>query len=482
MIKTAILLPMLTGLLVLLIRPPRRLRQIILEAAALLTSLLVFLRLTLGGGEERFFALTPAHALVLRLDGVGGLFAGLVAFLWPLAMLYAFEYMEHEHGQNRFLSIYLATYGVVLGIASAGTLLTLYVFYEFLTLFTLPLVMHGTSLEAQVAGRRYMLYSLTGAAVAFMGVVLVTAAGDGGAFVMGGVLADYAKAHPVLVQLGYLCCFFGFGVKAAIFPLHAWLPMASVAPTPVTALLHAVAVVKAGVFAVIRVTYFSFGAQLLRGTNAQTVALVFAAATIAFGSTMAVREHHFKRRLAYSTIANLSYILLSCALMSTQGLSTALLHMLFHALMKITLFYCAGAVLVMTGRTMIESLRGLGRRMPFVSAVYALAALALAGMPGLPAFTSKWMIGTAALESAQPAALLGLGALLYSAVLTMLYVLAPAFYLFFRQEEGAAAQRQLDPGWRMKLTLGVLSVTLVLAGLFSNRIVTGLAALSAGVL
>lgn len=157
------------------------------------------------------------------------------------------------------------TYGVTLGIATAANVLTLYLFYEFLTLCTLPLVMHGTSKASVRAGYTYMMYSFFGAALAFVGVMLIIGFGDGGAFVMGGVMSEAAAEHPLMVQIGYLCAFLGFGVKAAVFPFHVWLPEASVAPTPVTALLHAVAVVKSGVFAIIRVTYFSFGAQVMRG-------------------------------------------------------------------------------------------------------------------------------------------------------------------------------------------------------------------------
>ena len=489
MLKIAVLLPILCGLAALLVGfHSRRLRELYLEGVTLITSVIVFIALaTRQGQTETFLRLTQTQALQFRLDGVGSLFATIVAFLWPLAMSYAFEYMQHEgHGENHFLAIYLMTYGVTLGITFAGSLLTMYVFYEFLTLVTLPLVMHGTSKESVSAGRMYMIYSFCGAAAAFVGVMIVTACGNGGAFTMNGVLGEAFKAeHPWLLQLGYLCCFFGFGVKAAIFPLHAWLPAASVAPTPVTALLHAVAVVKAGVFAVIRVTYFSFGAALLRGTPAQGIAIGFAAATIVFGSTMAVREHHFKRRLAYSTVSNLSYILLAASFMTPEGLTAGMTHMLFHALIKITLFFCAGAVMVCTGRTMVENLRGLGKHMPVVCGVYALGAVALSGTPGLPAFVSKWLIGTAALSCGHVIAIVGLAALLISAVLTAIYVLSPVFFMFFRQEDEKTAiadGANVDPGLRMKIPLFILSAAILFCGLFSNRIVTLLAAIAAGVM
>ena len=310
--------------------------------------------------------------------------------------------------------------------------------------------------------------------------------GNGGAFVMGGVLSEaFADAHPLLLRIGYLCAFLGFGVKAAIFPLHAWLPMASVAPTPVTALLHAVAVVKSGVFAIMRVTFFSFGAHLLRGTWAQHIAMLLAVITIVYGSTMAVREHHFKRRLAYSTISNLSYIVLAACLMTAQGLTAALAHMVFHALMKITLFFCAGAVLVKTHKTQIESLRGFANVMPFTCAVYTIGALALMGTPLLPGFVSKWMIGSAAVSGGYFMGYIGVAAILISAVLTAIYLMSVAFFMIFRPLEdtkGLDVERCYDPTWKMKLPLAILTAAIVLCGIFSNNIIEMLAAVSAGVI
>ena len=285
-----------------------------------------------------------------------------------------------------------------------------------------------------------------------------------------------------MVQLGYLCAFLGFGVKAAVFPFHAWLPEASVAPTPVTALLHAVAVVKSGVFAIIRVTYFSFGAQVLRGTAAQSIALLLASVTIVYGSTMAVKEHHFKRRLAYSTVSNLSYIVLAASLMTQSGLTAALAHMLFHALIKITLFFCAGAVMVKTGRTQIEDLRGLSRVMPFTCAVYTVGAISLMGTPLLPGFVSKWLIGSAAIETGTAMGMVGVAALLISAVLTAIYLMGPAMSMYFRPLEGMEKVVNCDPGLRMKLPFAVLTAAIVLCGLFSDPIITLLAKLSAGVM
>lgn len=480
MLIFTVLLPVACGLALLALPLSRRRTAIYTEAVTVATSLLAVACLLLCRGRTQA-ALPIARGLsvAFRVDGVGCVFTALIAFLWPLAALYGFEYMEHVGGEKHFFALYTVTYGVTLGISFAANLVTLYVFYEFLTLCTMPLVMHGSSPEALRAGRQYMLYSFFGAALAFVGVMIVTACGAGGDFAMGGVLGDaFAREHPALLSAAYLCMFVGFGAKAAVFPLHAWLPTASVAPTPVTALLHAVAVVKAGAFAIVRMTYFSVGAQLLRGRWPQTVAIVLSAVTIVYGSTMAVRERHFKRRLAYSTVSNLSYIVFAASLMTQDGLVAGMAHMLFHALIKITLFLCAGAVLVRTGRTQVESMRGLASVMPKTCAAYTFGALALTGTPLLPAFVSKWLIGVAAVEAGTRPALLGLAAILVSAVLTAIYLVSVAFSMCFRplQEEAgeAVAGTNRDPGWRMILPLGALCAAILLCGVCSGPIVSAL--------
>ena len=488
MLCLAVFLPIVFGLAMLAVQPKSREgREWATECVTIATSLIVLYALINRSAEPTVLVyLMQDMPIAFHMDGLSAFFAALVAFLWPLATLYGFEYMEHEGGENHFFALYTITYGVTLGISTAANIMTMYIFYEFLTLCTLPLVMHGTSRESVKAGHQYMIYSFFGAAIGFIGVMIIVAFGDGGAFAMGGVLSEaFAGEHPLLLRLGYLSAFLGFGVKAAIFPMHAWLPKASVAPTPVTALLHAVAVVKSGVFAIMRVTFFSFGAHLLRGTWAQHIAMLLAVMTIVYGSTMAVREHHFKRRLAYSTISNLSYIVLAACLMTAEGLTAALAHMVFHALMKITLFFCAGAVLVKTHRTQIESLRGLVNIMPFITGVYTVAALALMGTPLLPGFVSKWMIGMAAVADGYFMGYAGVAAILISAVLTAIYLMSVAFFMIFRPLEdtkGLNVERNYDPTWKMKLPLAILTIAIVLCGIFSNNIIQMLAAVSAGVI
>ena len=268
-------------------------------------------------------------------------------------------------------------------------------------------------------------------------------------------------------------------MKAAVFPLHAWLPSASVAPTPVTALLHAVAVVKSGVFAIIRVTYFSFGAAVIAGSYAQHIPLLLCAFTIVFGCTMALKEKHLKRRLAYSTVSNLSYILFGALLLTQQGLTAGLMHLVFHAIMKITLFLVAGNFMLRADVTYVSDLRGISRQMPFDAAVFMLGSLAMTGVPPLIGFISKWSLGLAAANQGSPYALIGLVALMISAVLTGIYLLVPAFanYLSARPEGSPLPRRG---GINIRVTLGVLSLMLLALSLYSQPLIDYLALAASG--
>lgn len=417
----------------------------------------------------------------LKLDGLGRVFAGMVALLWPLATLYAFEYMEHEGGENHFFGFYLLSYTTTLGIAFAEDLMTLYVFYELLSLATLFLVMHGMKAKAVHAGRKYIYYMLGGAAMAFMAMVTVIHYTGAANFTYGGI-GSLLGAPTNMLLIMFVLAFLGFGVKAAVFPFHAWLPTAGVAPTPVTALLHAVAVVKAGVFAVIRMSYYVFSPDLIRGTWAQTVCLVLAMVSILYGSTMAVRESHLKRRLAYSTMSNLSYVLLGAMLLTPAGLKGGLMHMVYHALMKITLFSCVGAVMVKTGRSYVQEIRGIGKRMPFIMGVFLFAGAALVGIPPLVGFQSKWTLAEAALD-AGPLGIAAVCVLLVSAILTALYVLVPAFSAFFLPlDETGLEERSYDPGWQMKAPLAILCVLMLILAFASQPLTTVLGQVAQGLL
>ncbi len=482
----ALLLPLVGGALLPLFRLKTvKSRGIYVEAVVLATSVLVWvLLLTRTDTRYELFPIMDGLTLAFRVDGMSCIFAGLVSVLWPLASLYGFEYMTHEERPGTFFSFYTMTYGVTLAIAMAANLFTLYVFYECLTMITLPLVTHKQDVKSIHAGRKYLYYSIGGAALAFIALMFVFTFGGTTDFVLGGVLDPARTAgHEALLRFVFLLAFIGFGTKAAVFPMYAWLPAASVAPTPVTALLHAVAVVNAGAYAVLRTIYYSFGADFLYGTTAQTIALALACFTILFGSTMAVKEQHVKRRLAYSTISNLSYMLMGAALMTPAGMVGSLSHLVCHGLMKITLFYCAGAVLVRTGKEYVQDLRGYGKVMPYTCAVFLISSVAMVGIPPLAGFVSKWNLLTAAADTGLAMGTVSVAALIISAVLTAVYLFTIALPMYFRPlnpGDAALAGQNRDPSWMMKLPLGIITLLVIGVGLFSEPLVTFLRQLASG--
>lgn len=482
MLPFALLLPFLGSGLLFILRPQNRsLRNWLSISFTLAASVCAALTVIHPQGEGFTLAVfSEKLSIVFAMDGLARVFTGLIAFLWPLATLYAFEYMRHEKREYPFFGFYLLSYGVTMCIATSANLFTLYIFYELLTFSTLFLVAHGLSPRSVYAGRKYLYYSLGGAALAFVAMIGALHYGSTTDFTYGGIRL-LAKAPQATVLTLFTLGFFGFGVKAAVFPLHGWLPTATVAPTPVTALLHAVAVVKAGVFAIARLTYFVYGTKLVYGTWAQTVCLGIALFTILFGSTMAVREQHMKRRLAYSTISNLSYVLFGILLMTPSGFTAGLMHMVFHAFIKIALFSCIGAWMIRTGRESVQELRGMGRRMPFIFVVFTFCAVELVGIPPFIGFQSKWALAGAGLAGGTVLGLAGMGVLIISAILTAIYLLKPAVTAFALPPDGPNAEvRKDDPGWQMKLPLIILCVTMIALAFFSQPLITFLSQVAAG--
>lgn len=473
---TVIFLPIFFSVLIPLIKwKNQSMMMVYTEGLVLVTSGLAFY--VLGHTDDGIFTLFRfANDLEIgfRVDGLATVFAALVSFLWPLATLYAFEYMKHLQNREIFFMFYVMTFGVTLGIAFSCNILTMYCFYEMLTMVTLPLIMHTLSREAILASRTYLLYSLGGAAFAFIGMVFILYYGSTGTFTPGGVfLAPDIRNKEDMLLVIYVLTFFGFSVKTAMWPFGGWLPKASVAPTPVTALLHAVAVVKAGAFALMRITYYSFGADFLRGTWAQTVVMVFVIITIVYGCSRALKETHLKRRLAYSTMSNLSYILFGVVLMSPLGLIGALCHMIFHAIMKICSFFCVGAVMHQTKRNYVHEINGMGRRMPIVFTIFTISGLALMGVPGLPGFISKWRLAAAAMDSSHPLALVGVLALLISALLTAIYMMSISFRAFYPDKDFdySTIADVKDPGWMMLVPLFIFVILMLVFGLHSSVLV-----------
>ncbi len=471
MIILVILIPIIAGALVPMLSFKKRWHmEVFLESAVILNSILVWY-LLLHHSDSTFLLahFTGDLSICFKVDGMGMVFAGLVSALWPFATLYAFEYMTKEEHEKIFFLFYTMTYGITLGIALSANLLTMYFFYELLTLVTVPLVMHTLTREAILASRKYLYYSLGGAAFAFIGLIMIIIYGTTTDFILGGVL-DLTKigGRTNVLLFVYVMAFLGFGVKAAVFPFNSWLPQAGVAPTPVTALLHAVAVVKSGAFAIIRLTYYSFGVDFLKGTWAQTAVMLVVMFTIVYGCSRAVKETHLKRRLAYSTISNLSYILFGVTIMTPLGLVGALTHLIFHAVIKICSFFCAGAIIHQTEKQYVHELDGMGYRMPCVFGIFTVSALALMGVPGLAGFISKWNL--ASVESGNPVAYFGIACLLISALLTAIYMLTIVVRAFFpgKDFDDSSIKEFKDPNWKMLLPLFVFVFFIIAFGLYSQ--------------
>ena len=446
-----------------------RKRAVFVESVVLVTSGLVLFTLIRGENSEiRPAELMRGMTLAFRTDGSGKAFAGLAAFLWPLATLYAFEYMEHEERAASFFSWYTMTYGVTLGVAFSANLFTMYIVYECLTFLTLPLVTHRQDAASMAAGRKYLVYCMTGAVMGFLSLIAVQDWGTGADFTHGGTLsAEAMDQHGEMLRILFLAGFFGFGTKAAVFPLHHWLPEASVAPTPVTALLHAVAVVNTGAFAVLRLVNDVYGMDFLRGSWAAYAAFGTACFTIVFAGVRAVKEQHWKRKLAWSTVSNLSYMLMGICLMTPGGAAAGMTHMVCHSLMKITLSYCVGAVQVKTGKEYVQEVRGMGKCMPVTCSVFLFAAAALVGLPPLCGFTGKFSLMTAASEISGWMGVTGISVLILSAVLTALYVFPVAFSFWLRKGENLPTEKR-DPSWRMLLPLGVLCAAILVLGVYAG--------------
>ena len=466
-----ILVPIIGGYLIIPLGfKNRKVRDAYAMAVVCITSILTWICLwKVGIVSATLYSFTRGFSIDLRADEPARLFAVMVSLMWPLVMLYAFEYMSHTRRGNSFFAFYVMTYGVTLGVAFSANMTTLYMFYDLLSLVTIPLVTHYADHESSFAGRKYAAYTIGGASLAFFAVVMTSIYNGAGNFLYGGNL--YGPYDPGLMQLVFLFGFFGFGVKAAVFPLHSWLPTASVAPTPVTALLHAVAVVNTGVFAIMRLAWYTYGPDFLKGTLCLKIAQAFAVFTLVYAACLAVKQRHFKRRLAFSTISNLSYMLFGILLMTPEGLEAGLLHMVFHGVIKITLFMCAGAFMHETMHSYVYEINGVGRKMPVTFAMYTISALSLVGIPGLCGFISKLHLVLGGLEEGSALAVIGSAALMLSAFLCAIYTLSVSVRAFFPMEGtdryiGADDYVAKEVGALMLLPICTFTLVNVIFGLF----------------
>lgn len=354
-----------------------------------------------GEQYESRLPLLPGLDLVLRADALSLLFVTLSAVLWLATTVYAIGYLEGAPNRSRFFGFFSLCVTATVGVALSGNLLTFLLFYELLTLTTYPLIVHRETEVARRAGRIYLTYTLAGGALLMVGTLWLYTLSGTLAFTPQGFLSTLASAEQSSLIMIFVLLMVGLGVKAALIPLHGWLPQAMVAPAPVSALLHAVAVVKAGAFGIIRVVYDVYGIQFAATLGVTLPLAVVAAVTIIYGSLRALFQDDLKRRLAFSTVSQVAYIVLGIAIVGPIAAVGGLVHLVHQGVMKITLFFCAGNIAETLGIHKISDMNGVGQRLPWTMAAFTIAALGMIGLPPLAGFISKWYLGLGALEAGQ---------------------------------------------------------------------------------
>ncbi len=405
----------------------------------------------------KLFVFMPHLEVAFRVDGLGFLFAFIASFLWVITAVYSIEYMKQEHSLPRYWTFLSLCMGSTLGIAYAANLFTLFLFYEILTICTYPLIIHSQSPEAMRAGRKYLLYSIAGGAALMLSLALTYYLSGNLELGQKGILPP--DTNPVTLYFLFCTFIFGFGVKSVLMPMHSWLPDSMIAPTPVSAILHAVAVVKSGVYGILRTLIDIFGLSLIKDLKLNNLLLVIVCVTIITASVMAIYQDSLKKMLAYSTVSQLSYIALGVALISPSGVTGGVLHMFYQSIMKITLFFCAGAIFRQTGITQISQMQGIGQRIPLVMGAFSIAALGMIGIPFTAGFISKWYLAVGAVEADQ---LLVVGVIVISALLNAVYYLPVLYKAFFQHPQTGEEIEAVKPAWGLVAPC-LITASLVLA-------------------
>lgn len=435
--------------------------------------LVVYLLLDVRRGlvHEVRFTLLPGMDLVLHADALSILFAVLSAGLWFVTTLYAVGYLEGSPNRRRFFGFFSLCVTATTGIALAGNMITFLIFYEMLTLVTFPLVVHRGTEQALRAGRIYLAYTLSGGLLLMVGVAWLWAMVGPLDFVEGGVLGGIDHPNRDALRALFLVLIAGLGVKAAIVPLHGWLPTAMVAPAPVSALLHAVAVVKAGAFGIVRVVYDLYGIEYSYDLGLLFPLAVIASITILYGSMRALAQDDLKRRLAFSTVSQVSYIALGAAAFGPVATIGGLVHLVHQGLMKITLFFCAGNIAETLGIHKISEMNGVGRRLPWTMGAFTVGALGMIGLPPMVGFITKWHLGYGALISGQGWIVL---VLLASTALNAAYFLPILHRAWFRPQEGpwpedhGRGRGGAETVWILLLPPVITAFLVILLGLFAD--------------
>lgn len=450
--------------------------------AAILTAELIFTAICAAvvDGDVVVARLTDELCITLRLDGLGKIFSLLVAFMWLMSGLFSHEYTVEN--PRRYYAFLLLSEGALMTLCYAGNYLTLYTGFELMTVLSTPLALHNQTEGARRGGVKYLLYSIFGACLGLLGFFTLRVYGVTTDFTPGGVMdLNKLTGHEGFVLTAAFLTVVGFGAKAGMFPLHAWLPAAHPeAPAGASALMSGV-ITKAGILSMIRVIYYEFGTSLLRGTWVQYALLALSLVTVFLGSMLAYKERLFKKRLAYSTVSQVSYVVFGLALMTPVAFTGAILHVAVHSAIKDALFFTAGAVILKTGKKDVRELRGIGKEMPVTMWCFTVCSLGLVGIPPLGGFVSKWYLAEGSLSSGIPVfSWLGPVILLISALLTAGYLFSVTVRAFLPGADfDYESVQKREPTWWITLPLLALTVLTALLGLFPG-IVCDLAAAVAG--
>ena len=469
LILLTVLLPLVLGVYLYFGKIENRNLKNIIIASIVGVVAVINILLTFFKGEFNLFKFTESLQVGFMIDGLGSFFSIAISIIWLLVTIYSFEYMKHEENENKFYCFYLLTFASLMGMCYARNLISAYVFFELVSLCSFPLVMHSKTKESIKAAMKYLFYSLGGAFVALIGVVMLIVklgANDFSfdVFTYKGVLGD-----TIYYSVALFLCVIGFGAKAGMFPLQSWLPTAHpVAPSNASALLSGV-ITKAGVFLIIRTLYFTANPSVIDGTIYHYVLIILALITIILGSSMAWSCKDIKKRLAYSSVSQISYILLGLFMFNKAALVGSLIHVLAHMCIKVTLFLVAGAMIYKTHKRNVDDLNGIGKAMPIVMVCFSIASLGLVGVPPLSGFYSKWFIASGALETSIGALkYIACAVLLVSAILTAAYLLPIMIKGFFTKDVEVI---KVEPNKLMTIPLIILVSLVFLVGMFSGYIV-----------
>ncbi len=471
LILCTILFPVIAGILASVVKAPsyksRCFRYALISLVTAALGLLTILR------EERItlFSFSESVQFTLELDGLGRFFLAAVLILYTCVAFYAMEYMKMEEHRPTFFAFLYVSLGALIAVCASSNLVTVYFFFEMATLTTVPLVLHERTKEAIAAGLKYMFYSIGGALMGLFGVFFIYYYGAAGKdFRLGGFLDKNAVAgHETILLVAVLVAIIGFGTKAGMYPMHGWLPTAHpIAPAPASALLSGI-IAKAGVIAVIRLIYYCVGADFIRGTYVQYTWMILAMITVFMGSTMAFLEKNMKKRLAYSTVSQISYIMLALSLLSDEGIRGALLHVMSHASSKGCLFLCAGVFIYKFGKRKVDELVGIGKVMPLVMWCFLIASLSLVGIPPMGGFLSKWVIALGTLDNGMGVfRILPVVILLISAMLTAGYLFPVAFKAFFPGKDVQEPTERDEPSPLMTVPMIVLCSVSLIMGVYGT--------------